>query len=270
MSIQQPTTINTSSIKTVEEKKNFCDRINDEIGDSYSIQYFKIPDNINLNIEGRWENKYVEYLKNIIPGFKENPTDIPVKYHTHDISIRNPKKSQGLDSEYHREFHPAFNKINQPNEYGLIVLFYYSLGECKGPCGTQFLFQDVNKEFKEFIFPAESGDIIVVKDCKFLHKTPNIMQNIDRKIIRSYVTTEDNKYEPLSCPDLKKYWKQYMEFSEDQENLPPYLEKTDLKTDLKKFGGFYRSKRRRSRNRKSKKTRKSRKNRRKSKRRSPR
>lgn len=262
--LDNPIQIDTSKINSNAEKINFCNTISDEIGEPNSIQYFKIPEDIVINVNNDWQTPYVSYLKTIIPDFKENPDDTPDTYHRHDLSIRNPNISQGLASEYHREFHPPFNKTTPSDQYELIVFFYYSLPNCKGPCGTQFLFQTKDDMIKEFIFPATSGDIIVVKDCKFLHKTPEIMQNVDRKIIRSYITTDTGNYKPLSCPNLKRYWPRYNEFYNDNQNVPSYL----TQPKFENYGGFYRSKFRRGRNRKSKKTRKSRKNRRKSKRRS--
>jgi hypothetical protein len=89
------------------------------------------------------------------------------------------------------------------------ILYYPILENCKSDCGAEVVYYNKYNERKTVILPADDNVVYCIRDCCFIHKTPDsefIDENepITRVIIRTYVTPEGGEFENMLCPLLSK------------------------------------------------------------------
>lgn len=135
-------------------------------------------------------------------------TDIALKVQYYDDNIFQPTGS----SYFHREF----VKENDTDmiEYGSttnthLILFYLSSINCKAMCGTVIKYQNKKGDIKKIILPAYDNLVYCIRDCCFVHKSPNSISVYDDKneysfiyrvLVRSYISLNDIYFEEPICP----------------------------------------------------------------------
>jgi len=168
---------------------------------------YKVYNNITPDIfKKEYENLYTEYkiwLESIFfkkKNFITFDTDIMLRT---QIYVKNTDTYE-FNSAYHREFDDKDNR-KTPNTH--LILYYPFLNNCLTDCGTQIKYMNTNGEIKEIILPADDNVVYCIRDCCFVHMTPYSNpktrgMNIDRVLVRSYVTLEGYKFETSLCPTL--------------------------------------------------------------------
>jgi hypothetical protein len=127
-------------------------------------------------------------------------------------------KHMSLNNKLHREFtnkeevesktnNTIANDKNKLTTNTHFILYYPILENCKSLCGAEVVYYDKDQNKKTVILPADDNVVYCIRDCCFIHKTPDSVfidenEPITRVIIRTYVTPEGKEFENMLCPLL--------------------------------------------------------------------
>ena len=159
--------------------------------------------------EGKYKVLYRTYKKwletTFFPNttFKSFSTDVTLRTQSYDKN----KDTYEVESAYHREFAKKTIFHTKKTENTHLILYYPILNNCKEDCGTKIKYMNKNNEIKEVILPADNNIVYCIRDCCFVHMTPLSQpevhgMDIDRVLVRSYVTPEGSEFEESLCPTL--------------------------------------------------------------------
>jgi hypothetical protein len=176
------------------------------------ISFAIIPENLKsqfTNINKTYDEILnFKYKKWIRKTFFEN---IKLKSFKTDITNRIQYIDELVNSSWHREFcNPMLKQtIGLPLSRYItsdthIVLYYSQLKNCKEKCGTRIKFY-AQGNCHELTLPADDNIVYCLRDCYFAHISPTAIpedetKEIERTIVRSYVTPEFLNWESSKCP----------------------------------------------------------------------